>query len=183
MNGLIYAAPSNVIDEVLDTLAPRAAAREGAKNALAGAAAGVLEAAIGEAWGKFRSVVERCVREGYEAVRAEIVAFSRYVDDAAQELGVRAEEFRQQVLAKIRETIVATFDALLRCMRSTVSLGSHRYVLDAITLEQKLVYSGSLEASLTALCKFVGGGELVVTGSYKLENPRSTDTTKGSEPA
>lgn len=168
MNALTYAAPTDVIQEVLQAVAPGAALGEVATDALGGAVGGGLDSAVREAWVRFRSIVERCARDGYEAVRAEITSFTDHVEMVAAELGARADVFREQIREKIRETIVATFDALLGCMRSTVLLGGRTYMLDSIDLEHKLVYSGSLEMSLTSLCKFVGGGELVVKGSYKV---------------
>lgn len=168
MNALTYAAPKDVIQEVLHAVTPLSNPSEPVTGALGGAIGRAFESAVHEAWVRFRSIVERCAREGYEAVRAEITAFTSHVQMVAGELGARADEFRQRVLDKIRETIVATFDTLLSCMRSTVLLGGHTYTLESIELEHKLVYSGSLEMSLTALCKFVGGGELVVKGSYKM---------------
>ena len=175
MNALTYAAPTDVIHEVLQAVAPAAAMGAPATGALPAAIGDIFEAAVREAWVRFRSMVERCARDGYEAVRAEITSFAGHVEMVAEELGARADEFRQRVLEKIRETIIATFDALLSCMRPTVLLGGRTYVLDSINLEQKLVYSGSLEMSLTALCKFVGGGELVVKGSYKITDVQGSN--------
>jgi hypothetical protein len=173
MNALTYAAPTDVIHDVLQAVAPAAASGEPSTGALGGAIRDTFESAVREAWVRFQAMVERCTRDGYEAVCAEITSFTGHIEMVAGELGARAEEFRQRVLEKIRETIIATFDALLSCMRSTVLLGGRTYLLDSIDLEHKLVYSGSLEMSLTALCKFVGGGELVVKGSYKIADAGS----------
>lgn len=168
MNMLTYAAPTDVIHEVLQKVAPPVTQGEPTKGALGGAAANNFELAVEESWVRFQALVERCVREGYEAVHTEITEFTGKVEIIAKELGRRADEFKKCVLEKVRETIVATFDALLSCLRITVLLGGRSYVLDSINLEHKLVYSGSLEVSVTTLCKFIGGGELVVKGSYKM---------------
>lgn len=181
MNALTFAAPTDVIADVLDSVAPQRASDPAVKGGLAGAHGTAYEAACKEAWVRFRVLVEQCARDGYDATRAAIADFVTRTGEVADELGAAGQAFRQHVLGKIRDTIVATFDALLGCMRSRVELGGRSYVLDSINLEHKLVYSGSLEASLTALCKFVGTGEMVVKGAYTLE--RGGPGSGATEPA
>ena len=73
---------------------------------------------------------------------------------------------KRRLLKQLRLVISETFDLILSSMRSEVKIRDLTYRLTSVELQQKLVFSGSIEASLTALCKFVGSGEFVVTGSY-----------------
>ena len=126
-----------------------------------------VEAALGDAWLKIKSLLERCANQGKEIIRSEVATFIQYVDSTGKELDALAKDFRDRLLEKIREMIAATFDLLLRALRSDIVVGERKLALKSIELEQKLMFSGSLQISLTSLCELAGTGELTVTGSYE----------------
>jgi hypothetical protein len=130
-------------------------------------ASSAVDAAVTEAWQKMEDVLGECLRAGWASVENHVSEVVTYVKDAASKLGNKANQFREILLAKLRAVISATFDLVLSTMRSEVKVGDSTYRLKSVNLQQKLVFSGSLESSLTALCKFVSSGELVVQGAYE----------------
>jgi vacuolar-type H+-ATPase subunit D/Vma8 len=125
-------------------------------------------AAAREAWEKIQSLLKHAARKGWQASQQMLDEFSAYVEDVSAELAEQADQFRAFLLEKLHELIRETFDFVLRSIRSRLVIGGSTYVLKSVELETKLVYSSSIEASVTTLCKFVGEGEAVVTGSYSL---------------
>ena len=57
---------------------------------------------------------------------------------------------------------------VLGSLQNELSVGDARFELSQLDLEHKLILSSSIQSNLTALCKFVGAGEMVVKGSYAL---------------
>lgn len=127
-----------------------------------------VKAAVAEAWLKVQALVDRCANRGREIIQSEVAAFMEYVDSTSVELETSAREFREGLLAKIREMISETFDLMLKALRSDLVVGGRRMTLKTINLEQKLLFSASLQISLTSLCELAGSGELTVTGSYEV---------------
>lgn len=125
-----------------------------------------VRATLERAWVKIEDVVGTCLLRGWEDAKELVSEVSTFVAQEAEKLGQQAVEFRQLLLERLRSVISETFDLVLASMRSEVRLGEVSYRLESIDLEHKLVFSSSVKASLTALCKFVGSGELVVKGSY-----------------
>jgi hypothetical protein len=130
------------------------------------AASDVLSAAFEEAWLKIQELVGDSLRLGWEHTKERVASVSGYITDASAKLGNKAAEFQDLLLKQLRLVISETFDLILSSMRNEVKIGDLSYRLASVELQQKLVFSGSVEASITALCKFVGSGEFVVTGSY-----------------
>jgi hypothetical protein len=168
MATLTMAIGDDVIMRALDSVEVQPTAVTGAGH-LHAASLDAFQAATVEAWGRLRSLVETCARLGTAQVSGQMDEFLQYVGATASELGVRADEFRTWVNTKIRSLITATFDFLVGALRAELIVGTRRYVLESLDLQQKVVYSNSLKASLTELCQFTGGGELVLSGAYKLQ--------------
>ena len=169
MARLTIAISEDVISRALDRAEPvfRQAATEGSLHA---APLDLFEAAAADAWNRLRTLVEDSVRVGAVAVQAEVERFVAFVAETAATLGKRGEEFRRWILAKVRELIAGTFDGLLALLRTDIIVGTRSYVLETVSMEHKVVYSGSLKASLTELVQFSGGGEFVLTGSYRVSD-------------
>jgi len=130
----------------------------------------VVNAAFTEAWLKIEELVGDALKLGWETTKERVASVAGYVMDASAKLGNKAAEFQERLLKQLRLLISETFDVILSSMRSEVKIGDLLYRLASVELQQKLVFSGSIEASLTALCKFVGSGEFVVTGSYTISS-------------
>lgn len=128
-----------------------------------------LAAAIEVAWIKITTLVEKCTSKGKTIIQDEVALLMQHVEETGERLRQHGKEFRQRLLEKVREMIGRTFDVMLKAMRSDIVVGNRKLVLKTLNLEQKLVFSGSLQVSLTSLCEFAGSGELTVTGTYELE--------------
>jgi hypothetical protein len=123
----------------------------------------VVNAAFTEAWLKIEELVGDSLKLGWEHTKERVGSVAGYVTDASVRLGNKAVEFQERLLKQPRLLISETFDLIFSSMRSEIKIGDLSYRLVLVELQQKLVFSGSIEASLTALCKFVGSGEFVVT--------------------
>lgn len=133
------------------------------------ASADLLAAADEDAWHRLTDLFQKCAHKGKAIIQAEVSSFLEYVEERSIRLGKDAKAFRERLLKKIREMIATTFDVMLAAMRSEIIVGESKLMLKTLNLEQKLVFSSSLQVSLTSLCEFAGGGELTVTGTYSLE--------------
>lgn len=169
MSTVIVAAAADVIAQAFEQVnvlqAPQAGFAGGTPRAYS--LANEVEGALGDAWVKIRALVEKCSQKGRAIVRSEVETFMQYMETTCRELGAHAREFRERLLGKIREMISSTFAVMLRAMHSELTVGDRKLALKSINLEQKLIFSGSLQISLTSLCEFAGGGELTIVGSYE----------------
>jgi hypothetical protein len=129
--------------------------------------------AASEAWERIRDLLNQAARKGWDAVQSMVDDVNAHINELALELKGEAEEFKKYLLEKLQELMRETFDFVLRSIRSRIQVGEASYVLNSVDLESKLVYSSSIEGSVTALCKFVGKGETVVKGTYVLATNES----------
>jgi hypothetical protein len=72
------------------------------------------------------------------------------------------------VIGKLRQLMQNMVQMVMKSINSEILIGDTKYALNSIELEIKLTYSGAIEASLTTVGKFIGTGELSVTGKYAL---------------
>lgn len=128
-------------------------------------------AAAKEVWVEIEKVLRKAAIDGWDAVREEVRLVGDFFDARAAELLNEAGQLRDALIQKLREAMQGIHDFVLGSIRTRIKIGEDEYVLGSIDLESKLVYSGSIEASITALCKFVASGETVVTGKYTLRDP------------
>lgn len=168
MSELVIPAGSNIVDAAF--------AKVTLTSETAGAIGGNLQklstkdfvAAASEVWERVRTVLNQAARDGWVSVQKAVVDLGQFVEERAAELYDDAAQFRQLLLDKLHELMRETVDIVLRSVRSRITVGEDIFVLRSIDLETKIVYSGSIEASITAICKFLGSGETVVKGKYSI---------------
>ena len=132
---------------------------------------GAVRGALDNAYVKIRDVVKECSLKGWENAQGQVLKVLEDVTEEENELvDSDTKKFRKQLLDHLRRVIAETFNLVLSFMPSEVVIGEVTYRLTSVELEHKLVLSGSIEASLTALCKFVGSGEFVVKGAYGMSS-------------
>ena len=129
-----------------------------------------LPGALEKAWAKIHDVVKECSLKGWKNAKVQVFKVLGEITEEAEKLGLDATEFKKILLDRLRQVFAETFDLMLSFMPSEVKIRGDRYCLNSVELEHKLVLSGSIEVSLTALCKFVGSGEFVVKGAYGLSS-------------
>ena len=168
MNQVLLTTETDIVTLVFERLERRAPAA-GAAGGLRSGALDAFESAVAEKVQELRELAARSVRDGYDAVRGALQSFAADVEDAAAAMGKRAQEFRKRLLDFVRSMISETFDVMLGTLRPVLSIGGVSYRMVSIDMEQKLVFSGSLDISVTSLCKLLGSGELVLKGSYKAD--------------
>lgn len=171
MTALVIAVSLNLIDEAMDSVNISEPGGQLSQTSLQKLGSGRVAAAVSETWEKLRELLHDATRRGWEAVQSEAENFSAYIKDLAEELEDEAEAFREMLASKLHTLMQEMTDKLLRSVRNRLLVGGDVYLLNAVTVQSKLVYSGSIDISLTALCKFVATGEMVVTGTYGLAPP------------
>jgi hypothetical protein len=167
MTELILGVGYDLVENALQRAEPKFGGGKGPDGKLQAGGLTPFDAKLKEVWTRVCDLVERSARQGWETVKQDVTMIGGYVSQAAKELGKRAKEFRARVLESIRQIMTESFDLVLASLRSEIAVGEAKYRLETIDLDHKLVFSGSLEGSLEALCKFVGSGELSVKASYK----------------
>jgi len=171
MTALLVPVTGNVLDVVLRNITFEVAVAGSVSSNYQRLSTPAAIAAAKEVWARIERVLKQAARDGWDAVREEVKAVGEFLDARAAELLNEAAELRDVLIQKLREAMQGMHDFVLGSIRTRVKIGEDTYVLGSIDLESKLVYSGSIEASITALCKFVASGESVVTGKYTLLTP------------
>jgi hypothetical protein len=169
MNQILLATDIDLVTVVFRRLEQHQPAASGA-GALRSGALDAFEAAVSEKAQELRELAAQSVREGYEAVQGAVRSFTAGVEEAATRLGKRAQEFRDRLMDFVRNMIRETFDVMLGSLRPTLAIGGVTYRMESINMEQKLVFSGSLDISVTSLVKLLGSGELVLKGTYTAQS-------------
>lgn len=169
MTPIPISVDGGLVLNMLAKLAPAPASAGTAGGGQLHAAGSTFEAACRETWAKLSALVERSVHAGWDAVRDEVRLFSEFVEQSAAELGRQAQALRDFVLEKVRAAINRIVDALLALLRAELTIGGRRYVLNDVQMQSRLKFSGGIEASVAALCKLAGEGEITVGGQYRLE--------------
>jgi hypothetical protein len=177
MTQLLASAGENVVDVALAKVSIVTSKIPAGGGRLNTSKPGPVESAASETWEKIRILVKEASRKGWEAAKPLIDDVLAFIDARAEELRSSADQFRKLIIEKIHELIRETTNLILISVRNSVQIGNQSYLLNSIELQTKLVFSGSVEGSITALCKFVGSGELVVTGKYTLASGEAGPTS------
>jgi hypothetical protein len=64
------------------------------------------------------------------------------------------------------ETLQTVIESALARIHSSIKVGGQEISISGVGIEQKLMISGSLKASLEEICEFVAEGELTVSAHY-----------------
>ena len=168
MSELVMSAGGNIVDAAFARVTLTSDSVKAIGSDLQKLSTAALAAAAGEVWEKVRSVLNQAARDGWISVQKAVADLGQFIEERAAELYDDAVQFRQLILDKLHELMRETVDIVLRSVRSKITIGEDIFVLKTIDLETKLVYSASIEASITVLCKFIGSGETVVKGKYSM---------------
>ena len=168
MTQVLLSTSGDLVETVFATVMARDSAGEDTGSGLKSGALDAFESAIAEKLQDLKEMAAQAAREGWDAVKEKVKSYAEGVADAAKNFGKRAQEFRDKLMEKIREIISETFDFMLGAMRSELKIGRQTYTMVSVDIEQKLVFTGSIDISVTSLCKLLGSGELVVKGKYAI---------------
>lgn len=119
-----------------------------------------------EAWSKITHLLESAATYGWEKAQEELELVTAFVEECSAELMAEAEQMKKLLVEKLHEAMQEMVNFILGSLRSRLTIGTDQYILDTIDLQTTLIFSGSLQASLASLCKFLASGETAVTGSY-----------------
>ncbi len=164
--------PRKPILDLMERLAPSANVTQ-ASDALYGPPLGDMKAAIAESWDRITALIEKTVSDGWASVREEVRQVSARIKQIASDLGQKANEFLDRIVAKIQEAITNAIDIMLGSVRTEIVVGGAPYSLESVDIENKFGMSTEIGATLESLCKLVGEGELTVKGSYRAKGQAS----------
>lgn len=119
-----------------------------------------------ETWDKIRDLFTQVARDGWEALKVQFDEVMSFIGEQSRVLGDLAEDYEQILLEKLHEMVRKTSDFLLKSVSSQVQVGQQTFILTAINVEMKLLFSASIEASVATLGKFLGSGEATVKTTY-----------------
>jgi hypothetical protein len=138
----------------------------------------IVVAAAGETWEKVRDLLKTIARDGWEATKVKFDSLMKFISDRTRELGSLAEEYEQLLLEKLHELMRNTSELLLKSINQQIQIGRQIYTLNSVNLETKLLFTGSIEASVATIGKLLGTGEVSVTGIYSIPgSPTSGEST------
>ncbi|MEM6820906.1 MAG: hypothetical protein AAF558_03030 [Verrucomicrobiota bacterium] len=119
-----------------------------------------------ESWDKIREFFTQVARDGWDSVKAHFDELMIFINEQLRVLGNLAEDYEQMILEKLHEMISNASEFLLKSVRPQVEVGNQVFILSAINVETKLLFSASIEASVTTIGKFIGSGEATVKATY-----------------
>lgn len=125
-----------------------------------------LNIALDETWEQIREALNTAFHHGWEAAKDFVQKVKDKVKDTSERLGQEAALYRARLLEKLQEALQETYNLMLGSLKQQVMVGEIGLPLKGIEIEFKLVLTGSVEVSLTSLCKAAASGEMTIKGSY-----------------
>jgi hypothetical protein len=125
-----------------------------------------VNSALEESWLQIKEAVQTAAYDGWEAAKAVLQKVNNFIRETAENLGNEAKNFKNRLTEKIQEAMIGTYELVLGSLKAELVVGNKILPIKSIDVEYKMSFSGSLEISLTNLCKMVASGDLVIKGSY-----------------
>ena len=91
--------------------------------------------------------------------------------EASKALKQRYDSVKSRIAQKLNDYVQAVIDGALGRIRPMLSVGGRDLRVVKITMEQRLMISGSVKASLEEVCEFVAEGELTLAAEYGTDGP------------
>ena len=127
-----------------------------------------MNVALEETWDEIKVALNTAFYEGWEAAKELVRKVKDLVKDTAERLGQEAALYRARLIEKLQGALQETYNLMIGSLQSQVIVGEVGLPLKGVEIEFKLVLTGSVEVSLTSLCKAAASGEMTVKGSYGL---------------
>lgn len=119
-----------------------------------------------DAW----DTIEYALRKGYEIGRNKAkAALDEAIAQAEQLLsqaGDRAGDVQDLLLQHLQQFVQKFITGALTLLPSTVTIGTQNYKIAKVTCTQKVLMTGSIQASLTTVFALASSGELGVAVDY-----------------
>ncbi len=113
-----------------------------------------------------KDVVRKCATDGWENCREAVEELECAIERGKEALGVKGDEFVRYFGERLHDVARTYVDGLMNLIPLTTTVSGKEFELSSVEMSYKLVVGGSIGASLSALCEFVGQGQLVVSGAY-----------------
>lgn len=156
------------IDEIMDIDIRYTEPASHGQGVLPIGGASALNESLVETWDKIKEAVRTAAHDGWEAAKTLVEKINEHVRNTAKILGTQAQLYRDRLVEKIQESLTANYDMMIGSLKQQISVGTTSLPLKSIEVEFKTVFTGSVELSLTSLCKMVASGEMTIKGSYGL---------------
>jgi len=121
---------------------------------------------IEKIWDAAEGALGHARRVGVETARPFIEKVEALTVEAGKVLAKHAEDIRTAIAARLNKYVEGVIDSALQRVRPTMTIGGQELRVIRVILEQRLMFSGSLKASLEGICEFVAERELSLSVEY-----------------
>jgi hypothetical protein len=123
---------------------------------------------IADVWDATEAALLKARREGRQAAAELVQKVDALLKQAAVELVDRYRAVKDAIAARLSAYITSVIDAALLRVRPALSIGGREMLVSSVTIEQRLMLSGSVKASLEEIVEFIAEGELTLSAEYGL---------------
>ena len=106
-------------------------------------------------WDTTEAALLRARRQGKEAAEGFVTKVETLLEEASAALKDRFQLLRDRLLERLSEYMTALIDAALKLVRPTLSVGGLMLPVRSVTVEQRLMLSGSVKASLQEIIESI----------------------------
>ena len=123
---------------------------------------------IDDVWDATEAALLKARREGRQAAAELVQKVDALLKQAAVELVDRYRVVKDAIAARLSAYITSVIDGALLRVRPALSIGGREMLVSSVTIEQRLMLSGSVKASLEEIVEFIAEGELTLSAEYGL---------------
>jgi hypothetical protein len=163
-----------ILTLVGDDIHEAALARAVAIDSAVPASGGALQAPLSDdvrqwldrIWDATEGALLRARRQGKEAAAVLVQKVETLLQEAGAALADRWQALRDALAARLNAYLAAVVDAAVALVRPTLAIGSQVLRVTTVTVQQRLLLSGSIKASLEEIVELVAEGELTLSAQY-----------------
>lgn len=117
-------------------------------------------------WDATEGALLRARRQGKEAATVLVQKVETLLHEAGTALAERFQVLSDALAARLNVYLAAVIDAAVSLVRPTLSIGGQMLRVTTVTVQQRLLLSGSIKASLQEIVELVAEGELTLSAQY-----------------
>ena len=124
---------------------------------------------LNDVWDGIKDALEKGFEWGREKARPVLEDAGQHAEKAISEAGALAKDLKAALLDRLREYLTTFIDGMLMQIRPDIRVGEAVFSLSQVQLEQRILLTGSLKASLQEAFALTADGELTITAEYGLK--------------
>lgn len=124
-------------------------------------------------WDASEAALLRARRQGKAAAKELVEKVDALLKEASAALADRFQALRQALTMRLNEYITDVIDAAIKLVRPSVTIGDRLLHIASVSVEQRIMLSGSVKASLQEIVELVAEGELTLSAEYAFEQSKT----------